>query len=326
MVGQHYTTNYRYILSNMSIPSTVGHIIEPFVGRGDLLEFIDRPVEIEAYDIDPKTPVGKCRDVLTNPPSYSGKFVLTNPPFLAKNKSKDKGVFNRYHTDDLYKCFLKQIISDPVIGGIIIIPVNFLSSTRREDIVLRSNFMGLYLPVKINIFEEQVFPSTTTSVCAIQFEPRNTNTTTDVHFYPDGQQMRVVLKRELDYLIGGEIYRLPTSVYRVQRIVEGVEPNTCIAVKCLDDIRALLVDESARNKYIDTTPNHTNRMYMLLNITPPVNLDVQQRLVDEFNRTLEYYRRKYHSMFLTNYREKSRKRISFQLVYRLMSHILGQIV
>lgn len=325
MVGQHYTTNYRYILSNMAIPSTVSHVIEPFVGRGDLLKFIDRPVEVEAYDIDPKIAIGKRRDVLADPPSYSGKFVLTNPPFLAKNKSKDKSVFNRYHTDDLYKCFLKQIIADPVIGGIIIIPVNFLSSTRREDVVLRSEFMELYLPVKINIFEEQVFPSTTTSVCAIQFEPRNVGAATDVYFYPGGQQMTVILRRELDYLIGGEIYRLSTSIYRVQRVVEGMEPNTCVAVKCLDDIKAMLVDESERDKYIDTTPNHTNRMYMLLNIAPSVNLETQQRLVDEFNRMLEHYRRRYHSMFLTNYREKSRKRISFQLVYRLISHILGRI-
>ena len=326
MVGQHYTTNFRYILSNMSVPSTVKHVIEPFVGQGDLLNFLNQEVEVEAYDIDPKTPLGTYRDVFTDPPSYSGKFVLTNPPFLAKNKSKSKDIFNKYHTDDLYKCFIKQIITDPVIGGIIILPVNFLSSTRREDTKLRNEFMRLYQPTRINIFEEQVFPSTTTSVCVIQFEPRLSDAATDIHFYPSEQQMTVSLKPEHNYLIGGEIHNLSTnSNYKITRAVEGMEPNTYIVIKCLDNIRASIVDESERGKYIDTTPNHTNRMYMLLNITPTIDIMTQQRVVDEFNRLISDYREKYHSMFLTNYREKSRKRISFQLVYKLVSHTLNKI-
>ena len=39
-LGQFYTTNYDYILSNMKIPENTKHIIEPFVGNGDLLNFI----------------------------------------------------------------------------------------------------------------------------------------------------------------------------------------------------------------------------------------------------------------------------------------------
>ena len=39
-LGQFYTTNYEYILSNMEIPQYVNTIIEPFVGNGDLLNFI----------------------------------------------------------------------------------------------------------------------------------------------------------------------------------------------------------------------------------------------------------------------------------------------
>lgn len=39
-LGQFYTTNYNYILQNMILPDKIKIIIEPFVGNGDLLNFI----------------------------------------------------------------------------------------------------------------------------------------------------------------------------------------------------------------------------------------------------------------------------------------------
>jgi|688.fasta_scaffold379271_2 hypothetical protein len=54
LLGQFYTTNYDYILKNMTIPPRM-HIIEPFAGNGELLNFIgDCYATLEAYDIDPK--------------------------------------------------------------------------------------------------------------------------------------------------------------------------------------------------------------------------------------------------------------------------------
>jgi len=43
-LGQFYTTNYEYILSNMKIPNDVKTIVEPFVGNGDLLKFIKKKI------------------------------------------------------------------------------------------------------------------------------------------------------------------------------------------------------------------------------------------------------------------------------------------
>ena len=54
-LGQYFTTNYKYILQNMSIPNDISNITEPFTGNGDLLNFIDKnKYIIECYDIDPK--------------------------------------------------------------------------------------------------------------------------------------------------------------------------------------------------------------------------------------------------------------------------------
>ena len=104
-LGQFYTTNYSYILQNLKIPEKEKNIIEPFAGQGDLLNFIEKKdgVNIEYYDIDPKKQFIIKRDTLLNPPEYKNKFVITNPPYLARNKSDNKELFDKYNQNDLYK-------------------------------------------------------------------------------------------------------------------------------------------------------------------------------------------------------------------------------
>ena len=170
-LGQFYTTNYDYILSNMKIPEDTKNIIEPFVGNGDLLKFIKNKneINIEIYDIDPKYKNTIKRDTLNDPPDYTNKFVLTNPPYLARNKSKTKDLYNKYNCNDLYKCFITNLIENTCNGGIIIIPLNFLSSIRKTDIELRKKFLQKYCIEIVNIFEEQVFDDTTYAVCSMYF-------------------------------------------------------------------------------------------------------------------------------------------------------------
>ena len=109
-LGQFYTTNYTHILKNMTIPEDITYIIEPFAGQGDLLKFLTKKYTIECYDIDPKKDFIIKRDTLFNPPDYKNKFILTNPPYLARNKSKSKEIYNKYDVNDLYKCFIKELI------------------------------------------------------------------------------------------------------------------------------------------------------------------------------------------------------------------------
>jgi tRNA1(Val) A37 N6-methylase TrmN6 len=138
-LGQFYTTNYKYILQNMYIPDDVKNIIEPFAGNGDLLNFIKdkNKYNITCYDIDPKKSFIIKQDTLLNPPNFDNAFILTNPPYLARNKSIDKFIFNKYTTNDLYKCFIQLLINSNCLGGILIIPLNFLCSVRKNDINIR---------------------------------------------------------------------------------------------------------------------------------------------------------------------------------------------
>ena len=142
--GQFMTTNYQYILQGLLIPENVKHIIEPFCGNGDLLNFLQKDYTKECYDIEPKHNYIIQKDTLNNPPDFNNKFILTNPPYLARNKSDNKYLFNKYNTNDLYKCFIKIIIESNPIGGILIIPLNFWSSIRSSDIQLRKNFINKF--------------------------------------------------------------------------------------------------------------------------------------------------------------------------------------
>ena len=96
-LGQFYTTNYEYILQNLNIPEGVSDIIEPFAGMGDLLKFLDiSKYNLQCYDIDPKQTYIEKRDTLLDPPDFNNKYVITNPPYLARNKSTNKSLFDKY--------------------------------------------------------------------------------------------------------------------------------------------------------------------------------------------------------------------------------------
>lgn len=209
MLGQFYTENYAYIFQKMEIPLNIENIIEPFAGEGHLFELIDIDKRLESYDIEPKHPSVIKRDTLFDPPSYENKYILTNPPFLARNKCKDKKIFDKYKQNDLYKCFISCIIKEVCLGGMIILPLNFLCSIRKGDVELRKEFLEKYQILKVNVFEKQVFKDTSYTVCSIQFERRNNNTPIEFTIFAD--DIKVVcfdLNKENNYTIGGEIYFL----------------------------------------------------------------------------------------------------------------------
>ncbi len=332
-LGQFYTTNYEYILTNMFIPENIKTIIEPFAGKGNLLDFIDNKeiYNIELYDIDPKCENTIKKDTLKYPPSYKDKFVLTNPPYLARNKSKNKELYDTYNTNDLYKCFIINLINDECLGGIIIIPLNFISSVRKSDIKLRKNFIDKYSIKIINIFEEQVFDDTTYTICALYFTKKEINNLTTINIYPNFKTFSLEFTNYNNYTIGGEIYNLPKNKkYVISRATKKNKNNiTNILLKCIDDNEnsklgfKLVEDEKL---FIDNTPNLSARSYATLCINKKLTLDKQKILVEKMNNYINNLREKNNSLFLTNYRESntiSRKRISFDLAFNICNYILN---
>ncbi len=240
--------------------------------------------------------------------------------------------------NDLYKCFLKTLIKSKVLGGIIIIPLNFWCSVRVADVSLRKQFLERFEIIKVNCFEEQVFDDTTYTICSFQFETRNDDTNLNNHniifdIYPSKTTLEIILNEGNTYTIGGEIYNLPVqNEYNITRLIGGDTPNTNILAKCIDDninnqIQLKIVED--KDIFYDNTPNKSARTYATLLITPELSMTQQVLLVEKFNEYLSSMRNKYHSLFLTNYRESksiARKRISFDLVYRIIGYLLTQTI
>lgn len=360
-LGQFYTTNYNHILQNFEIQRGIP-IIEPFAGNGDLIQYINEQEDIktdavvEAYDIDPQKDFIVRRDTLLDPPSFAGKFVLTNPPYLARNKNSTKEIYDKYGCNDLYKCFIEILIRDVCEGGILIVPLNFICSMRAGDIDLRRRFLRLYSISHMNIFEEPVFRDTAYNVCSFQFrrrrsedssvslnalslcvpfvlekEEKEDQDTFSCVIYPHKGTLRVRLNESNNYTIGGEIYNLHPIhqnrlIYKIDRATKSTKNIDCITnilVKCIDDgtkIGLKIVEDADR--YIDNSPQLSARSYATLVIDPPLNIAEQEDLVRRFNEYLGCQREMYHSLFLTNYRENGRKRISFQLVFQICGYLL----
>lgn len=319
--GQFYTTNAEYITNGLlSVFEKKYIVIDPFCGKWDLLNLIEN--KKYGYDIDPQNNLTIKQDTLKNKIDFSGKWVITNPPYLARNKSKDKTIFDLYQTDDLYKASLLSIIGCE--GGIIILPINFFSG---RDSNTRREFLSKYNILKVNVFEETVFEDTSYTVCAFSFVKKdNKGQNIPFIFYPNKKEFSFYLGEENEYTIGNEIYNLKQSNVKIRRLLKGEDkPNSKIFLNAIDTgskdgfIKLSITDFPFYGK-------NTDRAFATIVFNIDFSLEEQKLIVEKFNEKLNKYRNKYNSMFLTNYRNStsitSRKRISFKLVYSLLSNII----
>jgi hypothetical protein len=321
--GQFYTTNSTYIIGNLidDLPKDLV-VIEPFCGRGDLLIFENK---YEIYDIDPKIKNCQKRDTLIDPPNYKGKLVITNPPFLSKNKNKEKTIYDLYNVGDLYKASIKSILECE--GGILIVPLNFLCD---EDINIRNLFFDNFNIIQMNIFEETVFNDTTYTICSFSFKRRIDKVDEDVikiNFFPSGKKTKFKLKRTTGWRIGTEFIELISDQKNIgiTRLVNGKKPNSNLYLRAIDTgtkdgMISLMMNE---NHFYG---KESDRTFATIILDREYTYNQQTIICNEFNSILNKNREKYNSLFLTNYRNSTssypRKRISFDVAYKLISWII----
>lgn len=321
--GQFYTTNSKYIIGNLinDLPENL-IVVEPFCGNGDLLIFNN---DYEIYDIDSKFKNCEIRNTLINPPDYKGKLVVTNPPFLAKNKNKDKSIYELYNVGDLYKAAIKSIIECE--GGILILPLNFLCD---EDKHIRNLFFDNFKIIQMNVFEEQVFNDTSYTICSFSFVKKYDKTDEDtisVNFFPSNKETKFDLKRSTGWRVGSSFLDKIDNQENIgiSRLVVGKTPNSNLYLRA--------IDTGKENGVISLTMNEnhfygkdSDRTFATIILNKEYTLDAQEHICHAFNSILNKYRERYNSLFLTNYRNStkaySRKRISFDLAYKLISWII----
>lgn len=336
-LGQFYTNNYDKILDGVNLIKLYEivkftKIIEPFVGKGDLLEFIDNAklenVQIECYDLDPQLSdtskyIAIKKDTLKEPPDYTNSFVITNPPYLARNKCKNKEIFDLYNENDLYKCFIKTIINK-VNGGILILPLNFFCNIRKIDQKIRKSFLSQYKIIRLNIFEESVFDDTGYTVCSFSFIKEKTEKQDlDIYFYPSKKNIKISISKDEDWIIGYEIYNgYLNKDIKINRLLENESQSSNLLLHAIDNNKL----SNIRLEYVDDEKIYYGKISSRnqASICWNVNLDDddQKQIAILFNKYLNEKRKKYNSLFLTNYRENNRKRISFELAFNIINKII----
>lgn len=329
--GQFYTVNHFYILDGFDKPTS--KVLEPFAGKGDLLDWIEHK-DYESYDIDPKREDIVKRDTLLDPPCYKDTYIITNPPYLARNKCISKDVFDMYKTNDLYKCFITSLIEqkDGCLGGIFIIPAGFFISPRDVDVKCRDAFMSKYRITRVKFFEETVFPDTSTTVVAFSFVKSPIPLESQSVLWeqrPSGKSNVFKMEKKNKWIVGGDIYNLQTEpTIKISRFVKDREnQNTTNLTLCALDSGTM--DGRIRLEYkkdyvyqgIDTSRTYATLCIKGIELTE----EDQMRVAKEFNDFLESKRNKYWSLFLPQYRESkeyARKRIPFDLAYKIVSNLL----
>ena len=92
-LGQFFTTNSDYILQGLKEFVRNKEITDPFAGNQDLFNWAkkNKCKKITGFDYDKNYIDNRkvsLNDSINNPKKY--KFVLTNPPYLHKNKADKK--------------------------------------------------------------------------------------------------------------------------------------------------------------------------------------------------------------------------------------------
>jgi hypothetical protein len=336
--GQFYTVLCDYILDGVPRPPKNVKVIEPFAGQGDLLGWIGNNNPIEAYDIDPKHIAVQQRDTLLDPPNYDSCWVITNPPYLARNHADDKTLFDTYESNDLYKCFMISLANSDCLGGSIIIPVGFFLSPRDIDVSCRNLFLSKYRVVQVKYFEEDVFPDTSTTVVVISFEKSPEALAQQVVKWlhrPSGLQKDFLIRKADDWIIGGDIYKLSTPVgITVRRYVKGRqleegESLTGLTLTALDSGKA---SGRIRLKYDPMyvyPAKDSSRAYLTVCIKGiTLSSEQQKEIAYRFNDFIELKRNETWSLFLPQFRESkdyARKRIPFELAYRIILHLIRNL-
>lgn len=295
----------------------------------------------------------KYKFVLTNPPylNVNKADIKTKTTYFATKEF-----------EDLYQLSLKSIMDSE--EGVVIVPINFLSAYNAQKIrdlffskfeIDRMNYF------REQVFVDTTYNVIAFHYRKKRY-PRSSEFTINTRIFPGKDTISITLNESTHWTIGGDIYERITrqeNLLGIQRleerhiqqhsgdtIVEGaynhvktahsVSVSRTFAEKIRSNIMFLrAIDGGSENNRIglDDIREHgieclvsksTSRHMIHLIAKENIPIFEQERLIELFNKELNALRKKHFSLFLTNYRDKDRKRISFDFVYKLINYLYVQ--
>ena len=288
--------------------------------------------------------------VLTNPP-----YLNINK---ATQEIKEK-YFKNSKFEDLYQISLSSIFNSE--EGIVIVPINFLSAENSKRIrdkffgkfeIVEMNYFTcqVFPDTTYNVI---AFYYRKKNNCFVdKFNIK-------MYIYPQNKIMNIELKKDLDWTINGSFLKIINNqknelgVYRLAE--KDVEENhgdievpaaynhiknsreitvsknlydliksNIILLKAIDSgtEKGKISLENIRKYNVDCLVSKESSRHMIYFIFKnKISILEQERIIDIFNREINRMRDKYSSLFLTNYRDNGRKRISFDFAYKFVNYI-----
>lgn len=301
------------------------HIIEPFAGGGDLTSWARRngAVNVEEYDLEPQNSNTIQRDSITNPPDYSGKIVVTNPPYLSKNKFKgDKTVFEKWDQNDLYKCHLASL-ANGCDEALVIIPSNFLCESNAKT---RKTLFETHYIVSAKYWETPIFADATVGICVLHLK-RGSKPYQEFPMivFPSGQQVDMKLEEKYNFLHGKDFFDfINRSSKRIKATKTDVgmnPPNTNLVVGLLDNG---VWNNGVRyndGEAIYCAPKSFTTYQITLEGLD-LDEDMQKDIADTFQKKFNEFRRQYKDMFLSNYMGPKQKILSRSYVHKFLEVVM----
>lgn len=292
---------------------------------------------------------------ITNPP-----YLAKN-----KMSPEMKKVYPMDEYEDLYLLSLKKIMESGTPEGIIIIPVNFLSAENSDALrtefltqysVPKINYFKeqVFADTTYNVIAFHYKKKETPSV----------EQTVEITFYPEKKVKSFRLEKEFNYRIAGrELNKfLSVKTTKVRRLTEewmrhrehghrvrafyndkaeknikkySVSPerhniikNNIILLNCIDTNATeagWIKAEDVRSLGTECLVGKTTSRNIAHVILPEIPLRYQRKIIPMFNTILNDLRHEFDSLFLTNFRDNDRKRVSFEFCYKLITYCYRQL-
>lgn len=280
--------------------------IEPFAGSNNIIRMI-RDLDVEqpkgwaSYDIEPPennvTPDVEViqQDTLNDFP-IGYKVSITNPPYLAKNSAKRRGMpFPDTEFDDLYKVSLSVMLEN----------LEYVAAIIPESFITQDRFMGrLFGVISLNI---KMFDDTEAPVCLALFTP---DLSKDYEIYRGDTYIGKFseISSELD------LFKLSPNTHKQKWKFN--DPLGKIGLRAIDNTYSDSI-EFVRGETIDSSEIKVSSR--ALTRISGVSFDSEEDLdsfIEVCNRLLSTYRLNTQDIFMTSFKGlradgRYRRRLSF---------------
>jgi hypothetical protein len=192
---------------------------------------------------------------------------------------------------------------------------------RSLDVACRQKFFSIYKVCLVKYFEEKVFPDTTITVAVVAFIklPATISGFASQNIkwqrWPQNEEKNFTLSSP-SWLVASELYDFPKFTKKIKRYVKEGEKHSNITLQAVDIPSRKIGLYYSAIPFIGKISSRSQATLVFENFKL-ASANQQKDLVKKFNEYIKEQREKYWSLFLPSFREYDRKRIPFDLAYKI---------